>query len=175
MCDPSYFKLFHLWIHQYNNHPVSRNSTHPPVFIAPRILVYRKMGVLYLNWRYLRIFDRFWLVVQSNNNRFPNGFHSRIAFRKLYNIAAQSLSRHKLCCIENNYWKFFQANSVSVRWLGCFWSDNNFDFTACFFSSNWTIWYYAGLSRSKIDDFRKLAFKVGQKLIQEETSFFKSL
>ena len=28
-----------------NNHPASRNSTHPPVFIAPRILVYRKMGV----------------------------------------------------------------------------------------------------------------------------------
>ena len=175
MCDPSYFKLFHLWIHQYNNHPVSRNTTHPPVFIAPRILVYRKMGVLYLNWRYLPIFDRFWLVVQSNNNRFPNGFHSRIAFRKLYNIAAQSLSRHKLCCMKIIIESFFrrilfpcvgsvvfETITISISRHVLSRRTEQFDTTQ-------------HLSRSKIDDFRKLAFKVGQKLIQEETSFFKSL
>ena len=74
--------------------------THPLVFIAPRTLVYRKMVFLYLNGRYLPIFDRFLLVVQSNNYRFPNGFHCRIVVGKLYNIAAQSLSRHKLRCMK---------------------------------------------------------------------------
>ena len=100
ICDLSCFKRFHLWIHLPNSLPVSRNPTHPPVFIAPRILVYRKTGVSYLNGRYLRIFDRFLLVVQSIINRFWNGFHSRIALGMLYNIAAQSLSRNKLRCIK---------------------------------------------------------------------------
>ena len=58
------------------------------------------MGFLFLNRRYLAIFDRFWLVAESNINRFSNGFHSRIASSKLYNIAAQSLSRNKLRCIK---------------------------------------------------------------------------
>ena len=93
ICDPSHFK-------QLQSTSMSWNPTHPPVFIAPRIFVYRKMGVLYLNRRYLPIFDRFLLVVQSNKDRFWNGSHSWIASSRLYNIAAQSLSRHKLRCMK---------------------------------------------------------------------------
>ena len=100
ICDPSYFKRLHLWTLIIYQSSCVTKPTHPPVFIAPRILLYRKMGFLYINRRYLPIFNRFLLVVESNINRFWNGFHSRIAFSKLYNIAAQSLSRHKLRCMK---------------------------------------------------------------------------
>ena len=83
--------------------PVIRNHQTPPThpfFFAPRILIYRKTGFLYLNRQYFRIFHHFLPVVQSNINRFSNGFLFRIAFSKLYNIAVQSLSRHKLRCIK---------------------------------------------------------------------------
>ena len=96
ICDPSFSKLVHSWNHLFTSHSVSRKPTHPPVFIAPRILVYRKMWFLWLNRRYLPIFDGFLPVVQSNINRFRNSFHSQIALGKLYNTAAQTLSRHKL-------------------------------------------------------------------------------
>ena len=96
ICDPSYFKLLHFWALIIFQSSRVTAPTHPPVFIAPRILLFPKMGFLYINRRYLPIFDSFLLVVESNINRFWNGFHSRIAYSKLYNIAAQSLSRHKL-------------------------------------------------------------------------------
>ena len=47
-------------------------------------------------------------VVQSNINRFSNGFHSRIAISKLYNIAAQSLSRKQTSLHQNNYRTFLR-------------------------------------------------------------------
>ena len=109
ICDPSYFKRLHLWALIIFQSSRVTEPTHPPVFIAPRILQYRKMGFLYINRRYLPIFDRFLLVVQSNINRFWNGFYSRIAFSKLYNIAAQSLSRHKLRCTKIIIETFFRG------------------------------------------------------------------
>ena len=54
------------------------------------------MGFSYLKSRYSPISARFSPVKQSNMNRFRNGFHSRIALIELWNIAAQSSSRHKL-------------------------------------------------------------------------------
>ena len=92
-----------LWSVSFQTTPINLYvmKPHPPTrFYCPRIFVYRKMGVLYLNRRYLPIFDRFLLVVQSNMDRFRNGFHFWIASSKLYNIAAQSLSRHKLRCMK---------------------------------------------------------------------------
>ena len=80
--------------------PLSRNPTLHPFLLPPAFILYRKTGFLYLKRQYLRIFHRFLPVVQSNINRFSNGFHSRIAISKLYNIAAQSLSRNKLRCIK---------------------------------------------------------------------------
>ena len=115
ICDPSYFKLLHLWALIIFQSSRVTEPTHPPVFIAPRILLYPKMGFLYINRRYLPIFDSFLLVVESNINRFWNGFHSRIAYSKLYNIAAQSLSRHKLRCMKIIIETFLGGNSVSVR------------------------------------------------------------
>ena len=77
-------------IHQSSSatkfHPLTR-------FIAPGN---RKMGFLYLKSRYSPISARFLPVKQSNMNRFRNGFHSRIVLSELWNIATQSLSRHKL-------------------------------------------------------------------------------
>ena len=73
----------------------SATKSHPPTrfYCSPRN---RKMGFLYPKSRYLPIFARFSPVIKSNMNRFRNAFHSRIALSKLWNIAAQSSSRHKL-------------------------------------------------------------------------------
>ena len=74
---------------------------HPPTrFYSPPPFLYRKMQFLYLNSRYLGIFAGFLPVKTSNINRFGNSFHCWIAFGKLYNIAAQSFSRHKLRCMK---------------------------------------------------------------------------
>ena len=83
----------------YQSSPITKPHP-PPVLLPPAFILYRKTGFLYLNRQYLRIFHRFLPVVQLNINRFQNGFHSRIALSKLYNIAAQSLSRNKLRCIK---------------------------------------------------------------------------
>ena len=88
VCEPTYISV------------IPYHKTHPPFFIASRILLYRKLVFLYLNRRYLPILDRFLLVDESNMNRFSNGFHPRKALGKLYNIAAQSFSRHKLRCMK---------------------------------------------------------------------------
>ena len=99
-CESSYFKRLNFYTLVSRSHPISRNPTHPPVFIAPHNIRYRKMWFLYLNSRYSTIFACFLPVIKSNMNRFRNGFHSRIAFSKLYNIAAQSLSQHTLHCMK---------------------------------------------------------------------------
>ena len=96
-CESFYFKRLNFCTLVSTSHPVPRNPTQPPVFIAPRN---RKMWFLYPKSRYTPIFARFSPVKQSNMNRFRNGFHSRIALGKLYNIATQSLSRHKLRCMK---------------------------------------------------------------------------
>ena len=70
ICDPSHFKRLHLWTLIILQSSRVTKPTHPPVFIAPRILLFQKMGFLYINRRYLPIFDRFLLVVESNINRF---------------------------------------------------------------------------------------------------------
>ena len=100
-CHPSYLKRLHFapCICQsitYHETP----PTHPFLQPPPRSLLYWKMRFSYLNSRYLRIFAGFLPVKTSNMNRFENGLHCRIAFSKLYNIAAQSLSRHELCCMK---------------------------------------------------------------------------
>ena len=96
-CGSSYFERLDFCTLVSTSHPVPQNPTQPPVFIAPRN---RKMGFLYPKSRYSQIFARFSPVKQSNINRFWNSFHSRIALGKLYNNAAQSLSRHKLRCMK---------------------------------------------------------------------------
>ena len=84
------------------------SKSHPPTrFSCPS---QSKNVVLYPKSRYLPIFDRFLPVKQSNMNRFRKGFHSRIAFVKLYNIAAQSLSWHELCCIKIIIETFLEDN-----------------------------------------------------------------
>ena len=72
------------------------------------------MGFLYLNSRYLGILAGFLPVKTSNMNRFENGLHCRIAFSKLYNIAAQSLSRHELCCM-----KIIIETFLDYKWFAC--------------------------------------------------------
>ena len=96
-CESSYFKRLAFCTLVSTSHSVPQNPTQPPVFIAPRN---RKIWFLYPKSRYSQIFARFSPVKQSNMNRFRNGFHSRIALGQLYNIAAQSLSRHKLRCMK---------------------------------------------------------------------------
>ena len=81
--------------------PIYQSSTitkpHPPThFYCPRNLRSKKMWFLYLNSRYLPIFFRISPVINSNMDRFRNGFHSRIAFCKLYNTVAQSFSQENL-------------------------------------------------------------------------------
>ena len=75
-----------------------------------------KNGVFigYPKSRYSQIFARFSPVKQSNMNRFWNGFHSQIALDKLYNIAAQSLSRHKLRCM-----KIIIETFPDDKWFAC--------------------------------------------------------
>ena len=73
------------------SHPGPQNPTHPPGFIAPAIenfVVIPKMTLIV-------DFCPFLPVKQSKMNRFWNGFQLRIASGKLYNIAAESLSRHE--------------------------------------------------------------------------------
>ena len=75
---------------------------HPPTrfYSPPRNVIEWKMWFLYLNTGYLRIFAGFLPIKTSNMNRFGNGFQCRIASSKLYNNAAQSLSRHELGCMK---------------------------------------------------------------------------
>ena len=94
--NDSICKLTHLPVIPYHETPPSTRFYCPP----PAFILYRKTGFLYLKRQYFRIFHRFLPLVQSNINRFSNGFHSRIALSNLYNIAAQSLSRNKLRCIK---------------------------------------------------------------------------
>ena len=96
-CKSSYFKRLNFCTLVSTSHPVPRNPTQPPVFIAPRN---RKMWFLYPKSRYSPIFASFSPIKQSNMNRFLKSSHSRIALGKLYNTDAQSLSRHKLCCMK---------------------------------------------------------------------------
>ena len=98
-CDSSYFTRLNFCTLVSTSHLVPRNPSHPPVFIAPHNVRYRKMWFLYQN---LTIVASFSPIIKSIMNRFRNGFRSRIAFSKLYNIAAQSLSRHKLRCMKLN-------------------------------------------------------------------------
>ena len=90
--------------------------THPFFLPLPRNLRSRKMWFLYLNSCYLQIFVRFLPVIKSNMNRFRNIFHSRIEFGKLYNTAAQSLSRRKLRSLKiiiENCWTDIRFRCVS--------------------------------------------------------------
>ena len=83
--------------------PVTSYQETPPShpFLLPPQLKISKNGVstpkLML---FTDRFVRFSPVVKSNMNRFRNGFHCRITLGKLNNIAAQSLSRHKLRCMK---------------------------------------------------------------------------
>ena len=99
-CHPSYLKRVHFCtIVSASQLRVMKH--HPPTrFYSPPPFLYRKMQFLYLNSRYLGIFAGFLPVKTSNINRFGNSFHCWIAFGKLYNIAAQSFSRHKLRCMK---------------------------------------------------------------------------
>ena len=111
-CGSSYFELLDFCTVVSTSHPVHQNPTQPPVFIAPPRN--GKMGFLYPKSRYSQIFARFSPVKQSNMNRFWNGFHSRIALGKLYNIAAQSLLRHKLRCM-----KIIIETFSDDKWFAC--------------------------------------------------------
>ena len=110
-CESSYFKRLNFCTLVSTSHPVPQNPTQPPVFIAPRN---RKMWFLYPKSRYSQILARLSPVKQSNMNRFRNGFHSRIALGKLYNIAAQSLSRNKLRCM-----KIIIESFLDDKWFPC--------------------------------------------------------
>ena len=93
--NDSICKITHLPVIPYHETPPSTRF-----YCPPHLYYIEKTGFLYLKWQYLSIFHRFLPLVQSNINRFSNGFHSRIALSKLYNIAAQSLSRNKFRCIK---------------------------------------------------------------------------
>ena len=160
ICDPSFSKLVHSWNHLFTSHSVSRKPTHLPVFIAPRILVYRKMWFLWLNRRYSPIFDGFLPVVQSNINRFRNGFHSQIALDKLYNIAAQSLSRHKL-------------HSMKII-IETFSGDNRFPcVSSVVFEAN-SIWISQNVFVCLSERFDTTHDFLGQKLTELENCIFRS-
>ena len=96
-CGSSYFERLDFCTLVSTSHPVPQNPTQPPVFIAPAI---EKCGFYTQNHVIHRFFAPFSPVIPSNMNPFRNGFHSGIALGQLYNIAAQSLSQHKLRCIK---------------------------------------------------------------------------
>ena len=160
ICDPSFSKLVHSWNHLFTSHSVSRKPTHPPVFIAPRILVYRKMWFLWLNRRYLPIFDGFLPVVQSNINRFRNDFHSQIFLGKFYSIAAQSLSRHKL-------------HSMKII-IETFSGDNRFPcVSSVVFEAN-SIWILQNVLACQFEQFDTTHDFLGRKLTKLGNSIFMS-
>ena len=159
-CDPSHFKRPHLWTLIIFQPSRVTESTHPPVFIAPRILLYRKMGFSYINRRYVPIFDRFLLVVESNINRFRNGFHSWIALGELHNNAAQSLSRHKL-----RRMKIIIETFLDDKWFACV--------SSVVFEAK-SIWISGNVLARRTEQFDTTHDFLGRKLAKLENCIFRS-
>ena len=112
--------------HKFVIHPISNDSicelthytsvipyyeypTHPPVFIAPRILLLITKNGVFIpeTGNICRIFHRFLPLVQSNINRFSNGFHSRIALRQALQHCRSKFVAKQTSLHQNNSSKLF--------------------------------------------------------------------
>ena len=159
-CHPSYLKRLHFAPSYLPVDYVSWNTTHPPVFTAPRSLLYRKMRFSYQNSRYFRIFAGFLPVKTSNMNRFENGLHCRIASSKLYNIATQSLSRHELRCM-----KIIIETFLDDKWFACV--------SSVVFEEK-SIWISRDVLARRTEQFDTTHDFLGRKLTKLENCIFRS-
>ena len=118
------------------------------------------MGLFYLNSRYLGIFAGFLPIKTSNMNRFENGLHCRIAFSKLYNIAAQSLSRHELRCM-----KIIIETFSKDKWFACV--------SSVVFEAK-SIWISRDVLACRTEQFDTTHESLGLKLAKLENCIFRS-
>ena len=162
-------------LRRYNfvSHPISNDSIFVPSYLPvipchkippshPFILppAIEKCGFYTQNHVIHRFFAHFSPVKQSNMNRFRNGFHSRIALGQLYNIAAQSLSRHKLRCI-----KIIIETFLDDKWFACV--------SSVVFEAK-SIWISRDVLARRAEQFDTTHDVLGQKLAKLENCIFRS-
>ena len=93
-------------------------------------------------------------------NRFRNGFHSWIALGELYNIAAQSLSRHKL-----RRMKIIIETFLDDKWFACV--------SSVVFEAK-SIWISQDVLARRTEQFDTTHDFLGRKLAKLENCIFRS-